>query len=82
MQPGCDAEPRSGWVRYTAGGLQPTLAVRRLSSATTPGVERDGLSMRTPKGAGISFAADSSAMVNSSLGPTRPSWAVGTLPPL
>jgi len=49
LQPGCDAEPRSGGARSSAGGLRPTLAVRRLSSATTPGVERDGRSMRPPE---------------------------------
>ena len=64
LQPGCDAEPRSDEVRYLAGGLQPALAVRRLSSATTPGVERDGSSMRRRECAGISLAAHSSAMVN------------------
>src|SRR5262245_55350193 len=52
-------------ARYLTGGLQPALAVRRLSSATTPGVERDGPSMRRRECAGITFAAHSSLMVNS-----------------
>src|SRR5262245_25136794 len=64
LQPGCDAEPRFDKVRYLVGGLQPTLAVRRLSSATTPGVERDALSMRARECAGISSAEHCSHMVN------------------
>ena len=64
LQPGCDAEPRFRGVRYSTGGLQPALAVRRLSSATTPGVERDGQSMRAPECAGITLTAHSVAMVN------------------
>ena len=64
LQPGCDAEPRYGETRYLAGGLQPALAVRRLSSATTPGVERDGPSMRARRYAGITSDAHCSRMVN------------------
>src|SRR5262245_5036852 len=70
LQPGCDAEPRFDKVRYLAGGLQPALAVRRLSSATTPGVERDGPSMRARECAGISLAARSSAMVKLACAPS------------
>ena len=64
LQPGCDAEPRFRGVRYSTGGLQPTLAVRRLSSATTPGGERDGPSMRARGVARISLAVHSAAIVN------------------
>src|SRR5262245_9756031 len=64
LQPGCDAEPRFRAVRYDTGGLQPTLAVRRLSSATTPGVERDELTMRVRGCAGISRTANAPHMVN------------------
>jgi hypothetical protein len=49
---------------YPVGGLQPALAVRRLSSAATPGLERDGASMRPRGHAGISLAAVSRIVVN------------------